>query len=88
MLKTKNIQENVEIIRLMPYHCTIAEPFLDRFNERLDEILSMVEAKPVVFTESDAGCPRCKFEYKREDKDWGEPFCPHCGQALKWTPKS
>lgn len=31
-----------------------------------------------------ANCPACNFAYEAGDKDWGEPFCPHCGQALKW----
>lgn len=34
-----------------------------------------------------AYCPACNFEYEEGDKDWGEPFCPHCGQALKWDPE-
>ncbi len=31
-----------------------------------------------------AECPNCGYEYEEGDKDWKEPFCPHCGQALKW----
>lgn len=32
----------------------------------------------------EAECPECRFEYEEDDKDWKEPFCPHCGQALDW----
>jgi hypothetical protein len=28
--------------------------------------------------------PECGYEYEDGDKDWREPFCPHCGQALLW----
>ena len=31
-----------------------------------------------------ANCPACNFAYEEGDKDWGEPFCPHCGQRLEW----
>ena len=31
-----------------------------------------------------ANCPACNFAYEASDKDWGEPFCPHCGQRLAW----
>ncbi len=31
-----------------------------------------------------AQCPVCGYDYEDGDKDWGEPFCPHCGQALIW----
>ncbi len=31
-----------------------------------------------------AECPNCGYEYEEGDKDWKEPFCPHCGQALSW----
>ena len=31
-----------------------------------------------------ANCPACDFAYEEGDKDWGEPFCPHCGQRLAW----
>lgn len=31
-----------------------------------------------------ANCPACNFAYEAGDKDWGEPFCPHCGQPLIW----
>lgn len=29
-------------------------------------------------------CPCCKYAYEEGDKDWNLPFCPNCGQALKW----
>lgn len=32
-----------------------------------------------------AECPKCGYEYEEDDKDWKEPFCPHCGQALEWS---
>lgn len=31
-----------------------------------------------------ANCPACGYCYEEGDKNWKEPFCPHCGQALKW----
>lgn len=31
-----------------------------------------------------AECPECDFEYEESDHIWGLPFCPKCGQALKW----
>lgn len=31
-----------------------------------------------------AECPSCGYSYEYGDKDWKEPFCPHCGQPLKW----
>lgn len=62
-----------------------------------DEIARRTEPK-MVFYESDgyadgapvydyATCPNCEYAYEEGDKDWGEPFCPHCGQALEWYPE-
>ena len=31
-----------------------------------------------------ADCPDCGAEFCEEDITWRVPFCPHCGQALKW----
>ena len=31
-----------------------------------------------------AECPVCGYEYEDGESVWGEPYCPHCGQALKW----
>ena len=31
-----------------------------------------------------ARCPRCDSEYEEDDTNWKLPFCPNCGQALKW----
>ena len=31
-----------------------------------------------------AECPICGYEYEEGDKDWQEPYCPHCGQKLDW----
>lgn len=31
-----------------------------------------------------AQCPSCGFEYEEGDYIWGETYCPHCGQKLKW----
>ena len=31
-----------------------------------------------------AECPNCGYDYEESDYIWKEPFCPHCGQALKW----
>lgn len=29
-------------------------------------------------------CPKCGWDFEEGDKDWGEPYCCHCGQKLKW----
>lgn len=29
-------------------------------------------------------CPKCGWEFEEGDKDWGEPYCCHCGQMLTW----
>ena len=31
-----------------------------------------------------AECPSCGYIYDEFDYVWGQPFCPHCGQALDW----
>ena len=31
-----------------------------------------------------AYCPNCDYAYEDGDKDWKLPFCPYCGQALRW----
>lgn len=31
-----------------------------------------------------AECPSCGYIFDKNDTVWGEPFCPHCGQALEW----
>jgi len=31
-----------------------------------------------------AECPSCGYIYEEDDGVWGEPYCPHCGQALDW----
>ena len=31
-----------------------------------------------------AECPTCGYAYEEDDKDWQLPYCPNCGQALKW----
>ncbi len=32
-------------------------------------------------------CPNCGWDFENGDKDWGEPYCCHCGQKLKWNAK-
>ena len=32
-------------------------------------------------------CPACDHRFEDYESAWGEPFCPHCGQALKWDPE-
>ena len=32
-------------------------------------------------------CPACDYRFEDYESAWGEPFCPHCGQALKWDPE-
>ena len=34
-----------------------------------------------------ATCPACGYRFEDYESAWGEPFCPHCGQALKWDPE-
>ena len=29
-------------------------------------------------------CPSCEWVIEDSEDLWGEPFCPHCGQALDW----
>lgn len=29
-------------------------------------------------------CPACDYRFEYYESAWGEPFCPHCGQALNW----
>lgn len=29
-------------------------------------------------------CPSCNWITEISEDLWGEPFCPHCGQALDW----
>lgn len=29
-------------------------------------------------------CPKCGWDFEDGDKDWGEPYCCHCGQRLRW----
>lgn len=31
-----------------------------------------------------ASCPACDWVIEKFEDIWGEPFCPHCGQALDW----
>ena len=31
-----------------------------------------------------AECPCCGYIFDENDNIWGEPYCPHCGQALDW----
>lgn len=31
-----------------------------------------------------ANCPSCEYQFDDYSDLWGEPFCPHCGQALDW----
>lgn len=60
-----------------------------------DEIAKRTEPKKV-FYESDgyadgapvydiAICPACNYRFEDYESAWGEPFCPHCGQALDWN---
>ena len=63
--------------------------------EWVEEIARRTKPRPVYY-ESDgyaddgtpvcdyAACPVCEYAYEEGDKDWSEPFCPRCGQALKW----
>lgn len=32
-----------------------------------------------------ATCPACDYRFEDYESAWGEPFCPHCGQALDWN---
>lgn len=31
-----------------------------------------------------AKCPNCEYEFEKDFEPWGAPFCPNCGQPLKW----
>ncbi|MCD8208506.1 MAG: hypothetical protein LUD72_11255 [Bacteroidales bacterium] len=43
------------------------------------------EAKRVLVAENRAICPVCKNdELYGQEEDWHYPFCPICGQRLKW----
>ena len=35
-----------------------------------------------------AYCPSCEWGFEEYSDIWGEPFCPHCGQALDWETES
>ena len=35
-----------------------------------------------------ASCPSCEWGFEDFEDIWGEPFCPHCGQALDWETES
>lgn len=37
-----------------------------------------------VMVYNQAECPTCGYIYDDTDSVWKEPFCPHCGQAIKW----
>lgn len=63
----------------------------------VEEIAKRTEPKMVIY-ESDgyadggpvydmAICPACDYRFEDYESAWGEPFCPHCGQALKWDPE-
>jgi len=63
--------------------------------DTLKRMLGELTAPRMVIYESDgfadgapvydfAICPCCKYAYEEGDKDWNLPFCPNCGQALKW----
>ncbi len=36
------------------------------------------------FVYDTATCPSCEWVIEDSEDLWGEPFCPHCGQALDW----
>ena len=31
-----------------------------------------------------AFCPSCDADFERDSWNWGDPYCPKCGQALDW----
>lgn len=31
-----------------------------------------------------ADCPSCNFAIEEDDVDWEMPYCPSCGQRLRW----
>ena len=64
------------------------------FEEDEEEIGKKTTPRPVIFECTGyadgapvygyANCPDCGYSYEEGDKDWGEHFCPRCGQALNW----
>ena len=62
--------------------------------EWVEEIKKISVPRPVYYEGAGAddgttvcayvACPNCEYAYEEGDKDWSEPFCPRCGQALKW----
>lgn len=75
------------------------EQFIDRLVKELEALppVSPQEPKTVIYSGDGyadgymvydmAECPNCGYEYEKDDKDWKEPFCPHCGQSLRWESK-
>ena len=61
-----------------------------KIREWIDEIARRTTPRPVCYELSDyadgapvydyANCPTCGRSYEEGERDWGEPFCPHCGQ--------
>ena len=78
--------------------CYLVRAVNEARSEDCDNFRNAIEkAKPLkVLYESDgfadgapvydmAVCPSCDYRYEEYDMAWGEPFCPHCGQALDWN---
>ena len=60
----------------------------------IDQVLAIMEPADLNY-ESDgdadgfpvydiAQCPNCEYEFEEGCVPWGAPFCPNCGQPLKW----
>lgn len=78
-------------------HALIAKAIQTGYNEGYrDGIADARTAPKMVIYESNsyangvlvydmAICPACNHRFEDYESAWGEPFCPHCGQALEWN---
>ena len=94
MLTNKKAIEMLEYIRHTgngecSYHNDAQSIALDMAIEALKAEPCMVNYESDGYADGNpvfdiATCPKCGYAFEEGCIPWGAPFCPNCGQALKW----
>ncbi len=79
------------------YLNSFTKGFRKRYDDKLNDLRELVDRatpqKPLLegdgYVDGElvydiAFCPNCDNAFECEGWNWGDPYCPKCGQALDW----
>lgn len=80
------------------YLNSFTKGFCKRYDDKLNDLRELVDRatpqKPLLegdgYVDGElvydiAFCPNCNAEFEYGYGNWGDPYCPKCGQALDWV---